>query len=132
MLGLKFPCGKELEKLAEQSTDRYRVKPVIKGYNCCLSGIENQCRKMLDNNEKPCDIANFCMSSIYSALREMTKAVLSEYSGMPVVFAGGVMSNRFLRKNLSIDFNAFFAEPEFSCDNAAGTAIFSAIKEQNV
>lgn len=132
MLGLKFPCGKEFERLAEKSTESYSIKPVIKGKSCCLSGIENQCKKMLDSKIKPCDIAKFCIVSVYEAIRAMTVAVLSEYKDLPVVYAGGVMSNSFIRENICTEFNAFFAEPEFSCDNAAGTALFAAFKENGI
>jgi N6-L-threonylcarbamoyladenine synthase len=132
MLGLEFPCGKELEKLAEKSKQSYNVKPVMKGRSCCLSGIENQCRKMLDNKAEPCDIAKFCITSVYAAVRAMTEAALKEYEGLPVVYAGGVMSNRFIRENICREFKAFFAESEFSCDNAAGTALFTAVKENGL
>ena len=48
---------------------------------------------------------------------------------MPVVFAGGVMSNTLIRTRLKEKFSAYFAEPEFSCDNAAGVAIYTYLKE---
>ena len=46
MLSLSFPCGKDLEVLSEQSDKTYTVKPTMKGADCCLSGIENQCQAM--------------------------------------------------------------------------------------
>ncbi len=131
MLGLKFPCGKELEKLAERSSSRYRIKPVLKGMNCCLSGVENICEKMFKDGEEYEDISNFCLSYIYATIREMTKLALETYgSDLPFVFAGGVMSNKLIRSNIESRFNAFFAEPEFSCDNAVGTAIYSYMKSK--
>jgi N6-L-threonylcarbamoyladenine synthase len=42
---------------------------------------------------------------------------------MPVLFAGGVMSNQLMRKRLSERFDASFSEPAFSADNAAGIAL---------
>ena len=48
---------------------------------------------------------------------------------MPIVYAGGVMSDKLIRDKLLQKFDAFFAEPDFSCDNAVGTAVFAAIKE---
>ena len=47
MLGLKFPCGAELEKLAVNADKEFRVRAVLKEGNCCLSGVENKCRDML-------------------------------------------------------------------------------------
>lgn len=130
MLGLQFPCGKQLEELAEKSVQRLRIKPVLKDGSCCLSGVENKCRKMLDGGENPEDIAIFCLQYIYSAIRGMTLYALEKYGSLPIVFAGGVMSNKIIKKQLESEFSAYFAEPEFSCDNAAGTAIFAALQLQ--
>ena len=47
MLGLKFPCGAELEKLAEQSKAEFNIKPTIKGMDCCLSGWKIYAKKCL-------------------------------------------------------------------------------------
>lgn len=128
MLGLRFPCGKQLEELAEKSGQRFRIKPVLKDGSCCLSGVENKCAKMLADGEAPEDIANFCLQYIYSAIRGMTLYALEKHGSLPIVFAGGVMSNKIIRKQLESEFGAYFAEPEFSCDNAAGTAVFAALK----
>ncbi len=57
MLGLPFPAGAELDRLAQQSKRRFLVKPSMKGANCCLSGIQNQCQKMLHAGECREDIA---------------------------------------------------------------------------
>ena len=129
MLELKFPCGKELEKLAAMSDKKYKLKPMLKNGNCCLSGLENKCRKMLDDGERKEDIANYCLSFIYSTIYEMTKFALDRYGNMPIVYAGGVMSDKLIGDKLLQKFDAFFAEPDFSCDNAVGTAVFAAIKE---
>lgn len=129
MLGLKFPCGKELEKLAVMSEKKYKLKPTLKNGNCCLSGLENKCRKMLDDGEKREDVANFCLSFICSTIYSMTEFALESCGDLPIVYAGGVMSDKLIRDRLLKKFDAFFAEPDFSCDNAVGTAVFAAIKE---
>ena len=46
MLGLPFPAGRQLEALALQSERRFRVRPAMKGRDCSLSGIQNQCERM--------------------------------------------------------------------------------------
>lgn len=130
MLGLQFPCGKQLEELAEKSGKRFKIKPVLKDGSCCLSGVENKCRQMLADGVSPEDAAMFCLQYIYSAIRGMTLYALEKYGSLPIVFAGGVMSNKIIRKQLESEFGAYFAEPEFSCDNAAGTAIFAALQLQ--
>ena len=128
MLDLDFPCGVQLEKFAEQSVKKYKIKPTLKDGNCCLSGVENKCRKMIDDGEKKEDIAMYCLQYIYSSISSMTEYALNKYGDMPVVFAGGVMSNKIIRKQLENKFDCYFAEPAFSCDNAAGTALYAALK----
>lgn len=129
MLGLKFPCGKELEKLAEKSLLSFKTKPVLKGNDCCLSGVENICDKMLRDGSLPEDIAKYCLTYIYSVINGMALAALDKYPNLPFIFAGGVMSNKFIRTKLEKKFKCYFAKPEFSCDNAAGTAIYAYLKE---
>ncbi len=129
MLGLSFPCGKELEELALKSSMNYRIKPVIKDGSCCLSGLENKCRKMLEDGESRENVANYCLSYIYESVKAMTAYSLEKHGSIPVVYAGGVMSDKIIRERLEKDFDSYFAEPDLSCDNAAGTAVFAALKE---
>lgn len=129
MLGLKFPCGIELEKLAMESEKKYKFNVKLKDGCCCLSGIENRCRDMLANGEKSCDIALYVLRYIEAVIHKMTEYSLEKYGDMPVVYAGGVMSDMLIRNTLLRDFDAYFSEPCFSCDNAAGTAIYAAIKD---
>lgn len=127
MLGLPFPAGKYLEELALLSTASFKIKPTMKGNECCLSGVENKCRKMLDLGEKREDIALFCLKSIEAALCGMTDALISEYGKLPLIYAGGVMSNKIIRKTIEEKYGGIFAMPEFSSDNAAGIAVLASI-----
>lgn len=130
MLSLPFPCGKDLEILSEQSDKTYNVKPTMKGADCCLSGIENQCQAKYRKGESPADIAKFCMCSVLTALSEMVSVLRKEYGDLPVLFSGGVSSNKLLKKELSEKYSAIFAEPAFSADNAAGIAVLTALMQK--
>ena len=55
----------------------------------------------------------------------MTEQTLDKYGEMPVIYAGGVMSNMLMRDELSRRFDSHFAMPEFSDDNAAGVALIT-------
>lgn len=127
MLGLAFPCGPALENLAAQSTRTFSVKPTMKGVDCCLSGVENRCQAMFSNGEPAADIAKFCIESIRTALEGMLLALLREYGNLPILFSGGVSSNRTLQSYFSENYGAKFAEPAFSADNAAGVAVLAAL-----
>lgn len=128
MLGLSFPAGKELETLAQKSGKPVSVRASMKGADCSLSGVENRCRAMLERGVPKEEIAMFCLASIQSALEGMATALFHRFGSLPLVFAGGVMSNQLIRNALMKRFDAYFAEPEYSCDNAAGIAVLSAWK----
>lgn len=129
MLGLPFPAGPYLEQLALQWEGKIKVKPTMKGTNCSLSGVENRCRAMLDAGHPKEEIARWCLEYIRATLEAMCTALLEETGPLPVVFSGGVMANSIIRKALTARFGAFFAEPAFSADNAAGIAVLTARKE---
>ena len=129
MLDLPFPAGQELEKLALACKKTFSIRPSMKGTDCSLSGIENHCKKMLGEGFPKEEIACYCLQSILAALDAMCGLLLNQYGKLPVVFAGGVMSNSIIRNALTSKYGAYFAAPEFSADNAAGIAVLTAMKE---
>ena len=112
----------ELEKLAMQNTEPVKAHPKLKGCDCCLSGVENLCRKLLGEGWSKPYIAAFCLEYIRKALSMMTDALLEKYGRLPLVYAGGVMSDTIIKNSFTEKYNAVFAEPKFSSDNAAGIA----------
>ncbi len=129
MMGLSFPCGKELEKLALNSDKTYNPKICVKDGDCSLSGLENQCRKMLDSGERHEDIARYCIDFVSKTVEKMTAYAVDKYGNLPIVYAGGVMSNSIIRSKITELFcNASFAHPDFSCDNAAGIAYLASLR----
>lgn len=127
-MGIPFPAGKGIEKLALNSEKNYKNKIKLIDGNCSLSGLENKCLKMLENNEPACDIAKFLLCYIADTVSAMTEYALKEYGNLPLVFAGGVMSNVIIKDIITSRFQCSFAEPDFSCDNAAGIAYLTSIK----
>lgn len=130
MLGMQFPCGKELDRLACESVKEFKIKPSFKGFDCSLSGVENKAEKMLKDGSEYKDIAKFVISSIVKAADLMLEKIIAEYGSMPVVFSGGVSGNSMLQKVIKEKYGAYFAEPQFSSDNAAGIAIYAYLKSK--
>lgn len=126
MLGLDFPCGAELEKLACGYSEVIKIKPSVKGTECSLSGIENQCRGLFDAGADKGYIAAYCLTAVGAAILAVTDAAIREYGDLPLIYAGGVMSDRLIKDMIQSAHQADFAEPQFSCDNAAGMAIYAA------
>ena len=132
MLGLGFPCGRELEQLALKSNATIKAKATLKDTDCCLSGIENICKKAFSEGMSKEDVSLMCLMYVEKAIAEMCEKILKKYGEMPVIFAGGVMSDKIIKDRLSAKFNAYFAEPEFSADNAGGTAFLTYLKHKHM
>ena len=131
MLGLQFPCGPALEQLAMQSSSKAHMQVKLRDGCCSLSGLQNQCGAMLKKQIPAPDIAAYCLNSIAAVLRKMTLAAAKQFGNPAVLYAGGVLSDLLIQNQLrSLPLKTAFAEPAFSCDNAAGIAIYAAWREQ--
>lgn len=123
-MGLSFPCGRELEALASDFTGKVYKHPVcVRDGICSLSGVENIAMRLYAETNDREATAAFVFDFLGRTLERMCADIMKKHEKMPVVFAGGVMSNKLMRGRLSSTFDAYFSEPEFSSDNAAGTAL---------
>ncbi|MBO5938410.1 MAG: peptidase M22 [Clostridia bacterium] len=131
-MGIAFPAGREMEALAASYKGKiYRHPVCVREGKCSLSGAENIALRLYRETENPAAVAAFVFDFIGKTLLAMGEAIEETYGKLPVVFAGGVMSNKLMRKRLSERFDASFAEPEFSADNAAGIALLCRRNHQN-
>lgn len=123
-MGLKFPCGPELEKLALANTAKVpKPKICVDGLECNLSGLENLARGLYEKKGDASLTAAYVLRFIGETLRAMTRNLREQYPDMPVLFAGGVMSNSIIKDMLGREGNVYFSQPAFSADNAAGVAL---------
>lgn len=124
MLGLTFPCGNELEKLAKQSkAKKIPVRICVKDGNCNVSGAENTAAKMLMDGYPPEDVARFAIEFVGKTIVHMSLAAREAYPTLPIIYAGGVMRNFIIKRMLAKELpNVLFADTELSSDNAVGTA----------
>ncbi len=126
MLGLQFPSGEKLSLLAKASNSDEYMKPVLKGNDCCLSGLENKCKKLYEDTSDKARTARYCLISISETLIAMTDRLRTDNED--VIYAGGVMSSDVIRKYIEErrDGVYFCSPPYLSADNAVGTAILAA------
>ena len=132
MMGLRFPCGKELEQLAAQYKGRLpKPRICVREGNCNLSGLQNLAQKMWEEEKDAARVSAYVLSFLGETLQAMTAALDQTDPSLPVVYAGGVMSNLGLQKRLGARENTYFAAAQFSADNAAGTALLCRQKYLN-
>lgn len=128
MMGLSFPCGKELDALSQGSEAEFKHRLSLNGLDCSLSGVENKAKAMFEKGASKEDISKFVITYICDTIDGMTQRIIDKYGELPLIYAGGVMSNSLIKDKISKKYNAYFAHPEFSCDNAAGIAIYAYLK----
>ena len=122
-LGMPFPAGPHLERAALEYKGKIPSKKVsVVGTYANLSGLENMARKMYDETSDIPMTAAFVFEYLGNAIVKMCEGLIETYGDMPFVFAGGVMCNSIIKEKLKAKFNARFAEPMMSADNAVGIA----------
>ena len=125
LLGLQFPAGKALDGLYAQADACYEPRVKIKELTFSLSGMENQVKALADEGERPANIARFAIDAISNVVWRVTQEAQRRYPGLPVLCSGGVASNSQLRAGLIHICGAICAKPQYSTDNAIGTAILT-------
>ncbi len=126
MMGLQFPCGKELERLAAQNTLQVPVPHIsIKDGRCNLSGLQNLAEKLWQETGDSALVSAYVLCFLGKTLSAMTAHLDRTCGHLPIVYAGGVMSNRYLQSVLAARPDTYFAEPQFSADNAAGISLLT-------
>ena len=123
LLGLPFPAGKEVEKLSRQAQKREYYKVKVKDLTFSLSGMENKVRQMVQRGEEPAEVAWFAQETVCRVVQACTKAAMRSTPACRC--CAGVASNGRLKELLRQNCGALFAQPQFSTDNAMGTAILT-------
>lgn len=126
MMGMRFPCGKELEALAGTYTGTVPTPRVsVRDGWCHFSGLENQAQKLWQETGDRALVSAYVLRFCALTLRKLTEQLDSAMGALPIVYAGGVMSNRYLQSVLAQRRDTWFAAPEFSADNASGVALLA-------
>ncbi len=124
-IGLSFPAGAEMERLALGYTGKLpRAKLSVSGTTCNLSGLENQSVKLYAETADKSLVSAFVLDFVARTLASVRDGVRALHGDIPILYAGGVMSCARIKTMLADDASAF-AEPQFSSDNASGTALLA-------
>lgn len=126
-LGYPFPAGASVSEQAALCPEEIRPKTSVRGMNCSLSGLENQCAALLEQGRPASYVCKYCLLCVAETLTRMARGALEEYPGLPVVFAGGVMSSDIIRGYVTRRLpDARFVPGKFASDNAIGVSILAA------
>ncbi len=123
-LGYKFPCGPEMEKEALLFDGKTKgIKISVSENSCNLSGLENKALKMISDGLPKEQICAYTFEFIAKTLAAIATNVRDKLGDLPIVWAGGVMSNSIIKSRLKQLGNVYFTEPQYSSDNAVGVAL---------
>lgn len=143
LLGLDYPGGPVLSKMAQQGTEGRFVfpRPMTDrpGLDFSFSGLKtfaaNTIRANDDEPQTRADIARAFEDAVVDTLAIKCKRALEQTGFKRLVMAGGVSANRTLRTKMEAVMNklggeVFYARPEFCTDNGAMIALAGMIRLQ--
>jgi N6-L-threonylcarbamoyladenine synthase len=140
LLGLGYPGGPALSKLAERGTpERYRLpRPMIgAGLDFSFSGLKTAVLTLVKNaRSEPADVARAFVDAIVEVLVAKCARAVESTGLTQLVVAGGVGANAQLRSALDAEaarrgFDVFYPEPELCTDNGAMIALAAAYRLRN-
>ncbi len=128
-MGLKFPCGAALEKMAEQSDNRYILPTSVKDTYMSFSGVETKVQGLI-GKENHNDLALGVFACVAKSLVKALNNAVKNTGIKKILVVGGVASNSIIHKYLKENVKAkvYFASREFSTDNAVGIGILTSLK----
>jgi len=133
-MGLGFPAGPALEKLAMQAAPQGLLGVSIKGTSCNLAGAENKIERWLAQGELSREqIAAEVFDFLCRTIERMIENACEATGARQALLAGGVASSTLLRgmlnaraKKRRLNCRLHYAHPELSGDNAVGVALLGA------
>lgn len=124
LMGIPFPCGAEMDLAALRFEGKVRRdKLSVDGMQCNLSGLENKSAALYRETGSVEETSAYVLDFIGRTLERITLNAMEVYGEIPVIYAGGVMSSAYIKKRLGQ--YGSFASPQYSSDNACGTALLA-------
>ena len=123
-VGLEFPCGPKIEKLALEGKKYLELPYSIKGMDIAFSGILTSAKQYYKKNKNLEDICYSIQETTFAALTEVTERAMAHTEKDEVLLGGGVASNKRLRdmvQTMANDRGARFFVPakDLCIDNGA-------------
>lgn len=129
-LGLHFPTGIELEKLAATATEMVELPVAVKKLEVSLSGPATAALRKLEAGADKAELALGVEHALAETFARMLRNGAAAYNVHDVLLVGGVASNSYIRSHVTERLakrrvKVWVPEARFSCDNASGCAAFA-------
>ncbi len=135
-LGLQFPAGPALEKLAEEHEAITELPVSVRGTSVSFSGPCTAALRKQAAGEPAADLAAGVQYMLGESFTRLLRNAAAEHGVRDVILAGGVSSNKTIRKHVEEKLakrriRVWVPEPRYSCDNAAGCASYARRQGEN-
>jgi len=126
-LGLPFPAGSHLEKLAASATETIKLPVSVRGCEISFSGPESAASRLITKGVEPAALAAAVFDNITNALALAIREAAKNSGLHQVLLGGGVAANGYIRRELPQKLEGiaevYFAAANYAGDNAVGTAL---------
>lgn len=145
ILGIPYPGGPNMEKLAYEGNPTYKMPTIMNDdtYNFSFSGIKSHLNNLVHNEEQRGheinreDLACSFQTTVTNLLVTKTRKALIDYNVKTLIVAGGVSANSYIRnqlKDMCEKINVDFKVPDkkYCTDNATmiGAAAYVLYKDK--
>ena len=136
VMGLEYPGGPKVDKLAHEGEPTYKIPRVYLGndnYNFSFSGLKSHIINLHHNamqRGEEINAANLCRSfqdSVVEVLVDKTLKAAKNYNVKQIIVAGGVSANKGLKERFNLmnnnNFEICIPSIKYCTDNAAMIAV---------
>jgi len=122
-IGLGFPAGPKIEKMAEKGEKYVELPYSVKGMDVSFSGILTACINLIGKEKKE-DLCYSLQETCFSMLAEVAERAMAHTEKEEILLGGGVACNKRLQEMIGVMAEErggkFFVPPaEFLVDNGA-------------
>ena len=132
VLGLSYPGGPNVDKLAKEGEDTYQLPKLMvnSSYNFSFSGLKSAVINLVHNEEqrgnvvRKADLACSFQNVAVDELKRKVELAFQKTDIKEMILAGGVSANQYLRtemEKLALEYDVHFHVPQFKyfTDNAS-------------
>ncbi len=133
-LGLSFPAGPQLERLASAAEGRLQLPSAVDDLSFSFSGPCSAAERLVAQGEDGREIAYAVLRVIANSLEKVLRTAKQRTGLTTVLMVGGVLSNQLIRQRLSHRLGRamelIYAPPKLCSDNAVGIARLARLQQQ--
>ena len=123
-MGMRFPCGAELDFLALTAEKAEKLPVTMKGCDFHLSGAETKAVQLLEKGADKAALAKGVLETVAFSVNLSLDALYEQTAFSRVIIGGGVSASKVIRNTMKSDkYKILFADPKYSSDNACGVAL---------